>query len=264
MIVALVLAAMFNLKITVLIAVAATVGLLLSWISRNVLAKTAGATNSKLKIHDAWCTHFVQMLPALHTHNVLSYFQKQSSENIAQFITTSIQEDKRKLFWSELISSYHGLFSVALSALLAMLLVQKSIADLVFYTMISTLVMTQAQRAEVLFQQIIKSYISFKHIDDLNQVPCRKGMQKVTSINTIKLNSVDFSYTNGVHALKQVTCTLNRGDVIHLQGQNGSGKSTFIKLLTGMYEPSSGTLHFNGSHSLNFSQTTMVFRIVRK
>lgn len=251
---ALILAAIYDIKIALLIFLAVLIGLLLSWASRKILAKTAGATNAKLKVHDAWCTHFVQLLPLIHTHNILRYFQQHSTENIENFIETSVQEDKRTLFWSELINSYHGLFSIALSALLAMPLVQNSIADLVFYTMISSLVMNQAQSAELLFQQIIKSYVSFQHIDELNQLPARPGKKAIPDITSIAFENVDFVYSNGVHALKQVSCVLYRGDVVRLQGQNGSGKSTFIKLLTGLYAPSGGELQFNGINSLHFSQ----------
>ena len=255
-IVALTISAMYDIRITTIIALAIMLGVLLSWISRKVLAKSAGATNAKLKVHDAWCTHFVQMLPVIHTHNILSYFQRNSTKNVSEFIETSIQEDRRTLFWSELINNYHALFSVALSALLAMPLAQNSVADLVFYTMISSLVMNQAQSAELLFQQIIKSHISFKHINELNQLPKRRGQQTITSIRTIEYKNVNFVYTNGIHALKQASCIINRGDVVHLQGPNGSGKSTFIKLLTGLYEPSAGELSFNGISSIHFSQAS--------
>lgn len=120
--------------------------------------------------------------------------------------------------------------------------------------MISTLVMNQAQSAELLFQQIIKSYVSFRHIDELNQLPARPGKKAIPDITSIAFENVDFVYANGVHALKQVSCVLSRGDVVRLQGQNGSGKSTFIKLLTGLYAPSGGELQFNGINSLHFSQ----------
>lgn len=36
--------------------------------------------------------------------------------------------------------------------------------------------------------------------------------------------------------------SLNRGELIFIRGGNGSGKSTFLKLLTGLYEPNSGAI----------------------
>lgn len=40
--------------------------------------------------------------------------------------------------------------------------------------------------------------------------------------------------------------TLRRGEVVFITGGNGSGKSTFIKLLTGLYRPTSGRLLLDG------------------
>ncbi|HYC87903.1 MAG TPA: cyclic peptide export ABC transporter [Thermoanaerobaculia bacterium] len=40
--------------------------------------------------------------------------------------------------------------------------------------------------------------------------------------------------------------TLRAGEVIFITGGNGSGKSTFLKLLTGLYAPSTGTLLWDG------------------
>jgi len=39
----------------------------------------------------------------------------------------------------------------------------------------------------------------------------------------------------------------NSGEVIFITGGNGSGKSTFAKLLTGLYSPTSGSLIMNGN-----------------
>ncbi|TNG98200.1 sugar ABC transporter ATP-binding protein, partial [Pasteurellaceae bacterium UScroc31] len=41
----------------------------------------------------------------------------------------------------------------------------------------------------------------------------------------------------GVKALNNVSLTLNQGEVLCLAGQNGCGKSTLIKILSGVYQP---------------------------
>jgi simple sugar transport system ATP-binding protein len=49
-----------------------------------------------------------------------------------------------------------------------------------------------------------------------------------------------------VTALRDVSLTLNRGEVLGLVGDNGAGKSTLIKILCGFHKPDSGTYRFNG------------------
>lgn len=52
-----------------------------------------------------------------------------------------------------------------------------------------------------------------------------------------------------VAALKDVSLNLGYGEIRALCGENGAGKSTFIKLLTGFYQPSAGTIEIEGKHS---------------
>ena len=53
----------------------------------------------------------------------------------------------------------------------------------------------------------------------------------------------DFS---GVHVLKGISLTFERGEIHGLLGENGAGKSTLIKILTGVYAPSSGEVLMDG------------------
>jgi ribose transport system ATP-binding protein len=61
------------------------------------------------------------------------------------------------------------------------------------------------------------------------------------------LEVVDVSKTfPGVRALDQVSFALQPGEVHALVGENGAGKSTLIKVLTGVYQPDSGELRYQG------------------
>ena len=49
-----------------------------------------------------------------------------------------------------------------------------------------------------------------------------------------------------VHALKNVNLTLKAGDRLAIVGHNGAGKSTLLRVLSGAYEPSSGSAEIVG------------------
>ena len=61
----------------------------------------------------------------------------------------------------------------------------------------------------------------------------------------ISVNDVSFSYKSGeveTVGVKSLSLEINRGDFVVLLGHNGSGKSTFAKLLNGFLVPDSGTI----------------------
>src|SRR5215212_9513553 len=50
----------------------------------------------------------------------------------------------------------------------------------------------------------------------------------------------------GVRALHEASLTLHAGEVMALLGENGAGKSTVVKILTGLYQPDDGELLIEG------------------
>jgi putative ATP-binding cassette transporter len=66
----------------------------------------------------------------------------------------------------------------------------------------------------------------------------------------IEMRNVVFSYkdksSEAVFRVGPLNFTLHSGDLVFVSGGNGSGKSTFLKLLSGLYEPDSGEILLDG------------------
>lgn len=50
----------------------------------------------------------------------------------------------------------------------------------------------------------------------------------------------------GVHALEDANFSLRKGEHVAIMGDNGAGKSTFVRQLTGVEQPTRGTIIFDG------------------
>lgn len=59
------------------------------------------------------------------------------------------------------------------------------------------------------------------------------------------LDNITKNY-GAVQALRGVSFSIAKGEVIALLGDNGAGKSTLVKIISGGMEPSSGTMSFEG------------------
>lgn len=163
-----------------------------------------------------------------------------------------------QVFWSEAVSNYNTLFQLALSTLLALPAAGGSIVNLVFFMILSGIIMAEGQKTQLLIQQIVRAKVSFENVDKLLHLKKRQGTEPLGEVSIINFEHVDFSYPgNSTQALQNVSCTLRKGDAVRLTGSNGSGKSTFIKLLTGMYSPQAGEVLVNGKPICTYSRETL-------
>lgn len=61
-------------------------------------------------------------------------------------------------------------------------------------------------------------------------------------------------HLGGREVLREVTLTLQRGEVLGLLGANGAGKSTTLAIIAGILKPSSGHVHIDGRPASETSQ----------
>ncbi len=95
-------------------------------------------------------------------------------------------------------------------------------------------------------QQYSIYYESYKEYIDNGKMD-KNGTIFIQEIESIEFVNVSFKYPNQKeYALENVNCKINVKDKIIIVGENGSGKSTFIKLLLRIYKPQSGIILING------------------
>jgi ABC-type multidrug transport system fused ATPase/permease subunit len=65
----------------------------------------------------------------------------------------------------------------------------------------------------------------------------------------IEFRNVSFKYPNQTdYAIKDFSCKIDYGEHIAIVGDNGAGKSTFVKLLLRLYDPTDGAIYYKGKN----------------
>jgi len=90
--------------------------------------------------------------------------------------------------------------------------------------------------------------------------------------NFLKINNLTKLF-DGVVALDQFSCSVNRGKIVGLIGPNGAGKTTLFNIVTGFLQCDKGEIHFNNKNitgmpphnilSLGISRTFQDLRLIR-
>jgi energy-coupling factor transporter ATP-binding protein EcfA2 len=73
----------------------------------------------------------------------------------------------------------------------------------------------------------------------------------------IEAENVHYSYPSKVEALKGISLTIKDGEFVAIMGQNGAGKSTFVKHFNGLLKPSKGTVRIDGVETTKSSVASL-------
>ena len=73
-----------------------------------------------------------------------------------------------------------------------------------------------------------------------------KDAVNIIKIDSIKFEKLNFSYSaNSKPSVSDITLEIKKGEAAAFVGLSGSGKTTLVKLILGLYKPSSGKLTYN-------------------
>lgn len=92
------------------------------------------------------------------------------------------------------------------------------------------------------------SYIRLDKVNLLySSVAYQERSLKSLLANVMKVSGRNRPIIHDVHALKNVSLEVHEGERVGLLGHNGAGKSTFLKMVAGLYPISSGAVTVDGA-----------------
>ncbi len=84
----------------------------------------------------------------------------------------------------------------------------------------------------------------------LNSTTCKKQQKKEI---LCKIENISFSYSHNGFTLRDITLSIQRGEIVALLGHNGAGKSTLAHLLTGMNKAQKGKIVLDNDNITSWS-----------
>jgi ABC-type bacteriocin/lantibiotic exporter with double-glycine peptidase domain len=102
------------------------------------------------------------------------------------------------------------------------------------------------------FNKLITSYIEIRAnqhaVDILNEYDIQPKTSKngLTFLKTIELKSIHLSYNKKDTILSDISLTINRGDFIAITGDSGIGKTSLLRIISGVLSPNKGTIFIDG------------------
>ena len=116
----------------------------------------------------------------------------------------------------------------------------------------------------------IQTYdIYYDKLDEYLNLPktLREGKELIDADrnHSIEFRNVSFQYSGSdVYALKNINITIPFGQKLSIVGENGAGKTTFVKLMTRMYDPTEGEILLDGVNikTIDYEQYMSIFSSV--
>lgn len=110
-------------------------------------------------------------------------------------------------------------------------------------------------RSSDILQRIAVDLISCQRIKSIvDQTPEERHTLAPQNLGDIEFKDVNFHYAEGIPVLKNFSMRVKPGEWVGLAGFSGSGKTTAINILLGLYEPNSGEVLIDGIpyHQIDF------------
>ncbi len=117
-----------------------------------------------------------------------------------------------------------------------------------------------------LFAGILEVKASDLRLQEFFNLPRQKATYKKKDLgkNVVEINHVWFSYDDN-DVIKDLSLKIRENEKVAIVGESGTGKSTLMKMLLGLYEPCRGTIYFDekieDNHLLSYvPQTVTLFQ----
>lgn len=98
---------------------------------------------------------------------------------------------------------------------------------------------------------------SFKSVSAIRKTPLKQGENVAIQTFNVEFKDVSFAYENGRNVISDLSFKANQGEITAIVGPSGCGKSTILKLLSRLYDHSSGQILIGGKDISKISTNSL-------
>lgn len=223
-------------------------GLFFSVLTKPLMAKHSAKVNEALKQDNAINNECIDAVALIRTNGLQEYYLGKVRKSIQEFIAVAIRSDQTSIFLQNLMNHYHQVLVMAITGYLILNVRSGGVGNLVYYIFVTNLIIEKSQMIENNLYRFMKNLASFENVQRLLELgDISDGeREEVKDITEIVFEDVSFSYQPEKPLYKGLSFKLQRGDAVLVEGENGSGKSSLLKIMAGLLTPTSGQITYNG------------------
>ena len=185
----------------------------------------------------------------IRTFRLYDYFRARRKESFDDFMKGNGKIAAKEIIVSILTSFISMIGAILVGIWLVKITITGSVSVSDFYLLI-TAIITIVTKLIGLSDQIASNSKSmmfinyiFEFMDEKDVIEDKKLKIEKIPVHNICFENVSFKYTGAENfALKDINVNFDTNDTVCLVGENGSGKSTFVKLLLRIYDPTQGRI----------------------
>ncbi|WP_333852691.1 ABC transporter ATP-binding protein [Epilithonimonas sp.] len=186
-------------------------------------------------------------------------FEGKKQYNLQMQLMESQLYTRRTSFIFDGLKTFIEQFGVVLIILLTVYLVldqQMTIGAIMLHIMLFNNVSAPIRQLHRIYDDMNDAFIYaegyFEILNDDDETEPNGTINNIPIQGSFEIKNVDFTYPNGMKALKNVSLKIENGKTTALVGLSGAGKSTIINLLCKFYEPDSGEILLDGNNLNDF------------
>lgn len=208
---------------------------------------------SRFQAYVGWLLTRRKFLKEMQFYNLFDYIFKRYDESTEILNKTRIKSTK-KYMGLNVLGSLINYIAIGIALVLIVLDIYSGKRGIGSFVLIYSSARNLQSAVEKIFSSLLVIGSEGRYIEEYYTVmeyeeekyevnPQQNQAEKIT----ITFQNVSFTYPQTDRlVLKNLNLEIKQGEKIAIIGENGSGKSTFIALLTGLYQPTEGQILVNG------------------